>query len=369
MVVMGLTQMGSLNALDQRRGEGGWKSAIGGDLPSARTNGRVMAALDCDGLRQALCSVYSRRKRGKSLKPLVEDSVALVIDGHESSASYRRRCPDCLTRIIHTAEGDRTQYYHRLADGALLFEGDRMQIDCEMQRPGEDEVACAIRLLERILLNYPRAFHVVVADGLYLRSDFFNLVARHGKHAIAVLKDERRDLLQDAQKILQRREGRASAPEATRCECWDVDGFTSWAGLDVPARVVRSVETSSVRRQLDGAEEETTSEWIWAMTIPKTELTTEGVLTFGRARWSIENEGGFNELVNVWHADHVYKHAGNAILAFWLITMLVFNLFHAFINRNLKAVRRLGHTAKHFLDLIAAEFHLLIRKSRAFAPS
>lgn len=366
---MGLTRMGSLNALDQRRGGRGWKAAIGGGLPSARTSGRVMSALDCDGLRQVLRSVYSRRKRGKSLKAFADDRIALVIDGHESSASYRRCCPECLTRTIHTADGERTQYYHRLVAATLLFEKDRMPMDCQMQRPGEDEIACAIRLLERILLNYPRAFDVVAADGLYLRSDFFNLVTRHGKHAIAVLKDERRDLMKDARGLFDGPVQAVIRRQRTRCECWDIDGFTSWPGLDAPARVVRSVETSSVRRQLDGTDDETTSEWIWAMTIPKAELATEGVLRFGHGRWSIENEGGFNELVNVWRADHVYKHASNAILAFWLMTMLVFNLFHAFINRNLKAVRRVGHTSKYFADLITAEFHLLIGKSRAFAPS
>lgn len=361
--------MGSLNALGQRRGQRGWKAAIGGELPSARTSARVMSALDCDGLRRVLRGVYSRRKRSKSLKAFVDDLVALVVDGHESSASYRRCCPQCLTRTIHTADGDRTQYYHRLVAAMLLFKRDRMPIDCELQRPGEDEVACAIRLLERILLNYPRAFHVVAADGLYLRSNFFNLVTRHGKRVIAVLKDERRDLMKDAAGLFDGHARKIIHRQKTRCACWDIEGFTSWPGLDTPARVVRSVETSSVRRQLDGAERKTVSEWIWATTIPKTELATEGVLSFGHGRWSIENEGGFNELVNVWHADHVYKHASNAIAAFWLLTMLVFNLFHAFINRNLKAVRRIGRTAKYFLDLIAAEFHLLIGKSRAFVPS
>ena len=152
---MGLARIGSLNALDQLHDERGWKALIGGALPSARTSGRVMSALDCDGLRQTLRSVYSRRKRSKSLKGFVDDPIALVVDGHESSASYRRCCKDCMTRTIHTAEGDRTQYYHRLVAATLLFGHDRMAMDCEMQRPGEDEVACAIRLLERILLHYP----------------------------------------------------------------------------------------------------------------------------------------------------------------------------------------------------------------------
>jgi len=369
MTVMGLARMGSLNALDQHRGEGGWTPAIGGDLPSARTNGRVMAAVHCDGLRQVLRSIYARRKRSKSLKPFVAGWVGLVIDGHESSASYRRCCRGCLTRNIHAADGDRTQYYHRLVDAALIFEGDRLQIDCEMQRPGEDEVACAIRLMDRVLLAYPRAFQVVVADGLYLRSDFFNLAARHGKYAVAVLKDERRDLLKDARGLFDGVPQAVIRRRKTRCECWDIDGFTSWPGLDVPARVVRSVETTPVRRQRDGAEESISSEWIWATTIPKSELATEDVLSLGHGRWSIENEGGFNELVNVWHADHLYRHTANAILAFWLVALLAFNLFHSCINRNVKAVRRAGRTAKYFLDLISAEFHLLIGRSRPFAPT
>jgi hypothetical protein len=96
LAVMGLTRMGSLNALGQQSDAHGWKAAIGGDLPSARTSARVMSALDCDGLRRVLRSVYSERKRSKSLKSFVEGRVALVVDGHESSASYRRCCPGCL---------------------------------------------------------------------------------------------------------------------------------------------------------------------------------------------------------------------------------------------------------------------------------
>jgi len=59
-------------------------------------------------------------------------------------------------------------------------------------------------------------------------------------------------------------------------------------------------------------------------------------LALGHARWEIENQG-FNEAVNHWHTDHVYKHSSNAILTFWLTAMLAINIFHAFRVRNLKA--------------------------------
>lgn len=368
LVVMGLLRLGSLNGLEQSRAERGWESLIGGPLPSARTSGRVMERLDCDGLRRVLRHLYSRRKRNKSLPGFFAGWVALILDGHENTASFLRACPDCLRRTVHTATGDRTQYYHRLVAATLLCGSERMPLDCEMQRPGEDEVACATRLLERVLHDYPRAFDLVVADGLYLRADFFNAVTRRSKEVLVVLKDERRDLMADARGLFDGpphlifRRGRAE------CECWDIEGFTSWPGLDGPARVVRSLERSRVRRQRDGGVEENVSEWIWATTIGKDRLRTEGIVRFGHGRWAIENEGGFNELVNVWHADHVYKHAGNAILAFWLVILIVFNLFHAFINRNLKPVRRAAHTAKYWAARISADFYQAIGRVRCLAP-
>lgn len=368
LTAMGLLRLGSLHALDQLHVERGWASLIGGELPSARTHGRVMEALDCEDLRRVLRELYSRRKRNKSLPPFFAGRIALIVDGHESSASFLRTCPDCLGRTIHTAKGDRTQYYHRLVAATLLCGPTRMPLDCEMQRPGEDEVACAMRLLERVLRDYPRAFHVVLADGLYLRADFFNAVTRRDKDVIVVLKDERRDLMTDARALFDGPPDALLHRGKAECACWDIDGFTSWDGLDAPVRVVRSLENSRVRRRRDRRVVRTESEWMWATSIRKHRLSTEGIVRLGHGRWAIENEGGFNELVNVWHADHVYKHAVNAILAFWLIALIVFNLFHAFIGRNLKPARRIAHTAKYWAEQITAEFYRIIGAPTAFAP-
>jgi hypothetical protein len=72
----------------------------------------------------------------------------------------------------------------------------RILLDLEPQRPGEDEVTTARRLLARVLADYPRAFGLLLADGLYAQAPFVNLLLAHGKHALVVLMDERRDLYQ-----------------------------------------------------------------------------------------------------------------------------------------------------------------------------
>ena len=96
---------------------------------------------------------------------------------------------------------------------------------------------------------------------------------------------------------------------------------------------------------------------MWATTIPSSRLPTKEAVRVGHGRWAIENEGGFNELVNTWHANHVYKHHSNAILAFWLLAMIAFNLFHAFLELNIKPVLRARHTARYFRELITADFY------------
>jgi hypothetical protein len=48
-----------------------------------------------------------------------------------------------------------------------------------------------------VIPAYPRAFDLVLADALYAQVPFFNFLLAHGKHALVVLKDERRNLYQD----------------------------------------------------------------------------------------------------------------------------------------------------------------------------
>lgn len=350
--VMMLVRMGSLNALEQHRESTFWKRWLGAALPSADTIGRVFSQMDLEGIRGAIHAVYSKLKRNKALKK-THGFAVLVLDGHESSCSYLRCCGGCLSRVIHTREGDRIQYYHRNVVAMLSGQDFPLLLDVEEQKPGEDEVAAAMRLLKRLLKRYPRAFDVVVADGLYLRAEFFDLLLAQGKHIIAVLKDERRDLLEEARELFSLEEPLKERSAGTQRQIWDIEGLHSWQSLDRPIRVVRSVESKTVRRQLSGKTEHLCSEWVWAVTLSKQEAGTQAVVDLGHDRWLIENKA-INEMVTYWYADHVYKHHPVAISAFWLTQMLMLNLFRAFIYLNLKAQLRRKHSHLYFARLISS---------------
>ena len=357
-LVMALAQMGSLNALEQTQHNRFWNKWINRDrLPSADVMGDVFSSIDCDAFRNILRHLYSRLKRNKILRPAFQDNLfALVIDGHESSASYLRCCDKCLQRRIQIGNAKVLQYYHRHVMAILLCKDFALLLDIEMQMPGEDEVAAATRLLNRIFLNYPRAFDVVVADGLYARAPFFKTVTAHNKHVIAVLKDDRRDLLQDAMSLFSQQPPVVFQHKAITKQCWDIEGFTTWPQFAEKVRVVRAIKTTTVCRQKTGENEDIVSEWMWVTTMPQQMVPTKTFVDIGYRRWDIENKA-FNELVTYWHADHVYKHDINAIEAFWLITMLAYNLFHAFITLNLKPQIRLAFSKRHIANLVAAELY------------
>lgn len=368
-LVMLLVRMGSLNAMEQSKRSAFWKRWIGRPLPSADTIGRVAEKMDCEIIRSGLHKIYTRQKRNKALKGFSQGLFALVIDGHESSSSYLRCCSECLEREIETRNGKRTQYYHRLVAALLVCKDRCILLDCELQRPGEDEVAACIRLIRRLLANYPRAFDIIIGDGLYLRANFFKIALAHGKDVIAILKDERRDLLKDAHALFDNEEPRVFLEGKTEYRWWDIEHFNSWPQLGRSVRVVRSLESTKIRRQITGEEEQLTSEWIWATTLSLQRASTKTVVKFGHARWWIENQGGFNDLVNLWHANHVYKHHPNAILTFWLLTMFAYNLFHAFIRLNLKPVLRRRYTDLHLASLIVGDFYQEIQHPLARAPT
>jgi hypothetical protein len=361
-MVMFWARMGSLNALELTTSAHFWKSWLDQSPCSADTVGRVHALMDADQLRQGIHHIYDRLKRNKALPDTQGVGIA-VVDGHESHASYLRHCSGCLQRTIHLESGDRIQFYHRQVTLMLLpaappgREPVRLLLDHEPQRTGEDEVATSLRLLKRVLLAYPRAFDLVLADALYGTAPFFNFLLAHGKHALVVLKDDRRNLYQDAAGLFDSLAPTAGRYRSRQCSWWDFPDLLSWPQVDVPVRVLRSLETYSVRRQLDQKDCPQSSDWVWVTTLPSSQVSTQQAIGFGHQRWDIENPG-FNELVNQWDADHVFKHDPQAMECFLLIAFLAYNIFHAFLALNLKPQVRHGRTQSFWAKLIAAELYM-----------
>ncbi len=258
LFLMFVGQFGSLNGLAHSRSSPFWSRRLGQRLPSADTLGRVVSGVDPERIRVLLRDSYTRLKASKALPTPTHGLMALVVDGHESTSSDRRCCTGCLERQIDAGGGaKKTQYYHRYVGGFLVGKNAEHWLDIEPQRAGEDEVAAAKRLVERIHRYLPRCFDVVVADGLYGQAPFIRAVLALGKDVIAVLEREERHLTREVRELCDQVDGCVRPGETGSERTWDFEDLTLGEGEGVPVRVVRRIEKTIVRRQRTGQEEET----------------------------------------------------------------------------------------------------------------
>ena len=366
LLMLWLCRLPSLNALETSGRRGAGRRFLRHDMPCADQIANISEILDVPGLRAVLGRMYKRLVRNKVLRPMHGHRLA-VIDGHEINASYDRCCPQCQTRQIMVNGEPRIQYYHRVVVFLLVGPGFRFLLDVELLQPHDDEGTAALRLVHRVLKDYPRCFDILPGDGLYPQARLFKLLRHHGKHALVVLKDERRDLLKDARGLFGPQPHADYALGSTRYQCWDIENLDSWDSLPDKVRVVRSVETTTRHERKKGQriQRQQTTEWVWVTTLPSAEVSTATAVCFGHERWRIENEA-FNELSNQWHADHYYHHHPTSITALWLLLFIAHALFHCFL-RNLKPCRRQGLPTYVWAWLMLSEFLLPLTGLSLFA--
>ena len=355
---MFVLRMGSLNAIDiELRLPKRMEKLVGKRKPSGDSIGRVFSGMHTEPIRDVLSAINHKLKRNKALK--TDWPMRFVsVDAHELFSSRSRCCAKCLKRKVTLRGREVIEYYHRVVVCHLVGFDLALPLDLEPILPGEGEVIAAKRLFKRILKKYPRFFDGVVADSLYLEAPFINSCIEQGKHVVAVMKSERRLLMQDAEGVFKITDPINLKEDNLTVKIWDSEGFESLEGVNIPLRVLHSEEKELKRRRKSGRWRVETEEhsWWWATTIPQSLLPSRLLWRAGHSRWDIENDL-FNDLVNRWFMDHCFKHEPKAIVNFLLTLFVAFALMQCFYKLNLKPLKRTCFTlisiATQFLTSLA----------------
>lgn len=340
---MYVLRLRSFNALEQELRVGKrWEAWVGSRKPSADTIGRVFAKMSPDELRQILVAIQRSAWRRKAIHLRPGESYRVVaVDGHEIGASRARCCPECLVREVKAGDETVLEYYHRIVVAQWVGVIPPAILDLERIGPKEGEVPAARRLLERVLRQHSRLIDVISADALYLEAPFLKQVLDAGKHAVIVMKQGRRELYQDAERLRSLIEPQvlADGPRTTRL--WDIPNLSSFTTLDRPVRVVWAQEQTHKRKIVGGKAKDVLEEktWIWVTDLPSAVVPPTKIQRWGHDRWDLENRG-FNELTTLWHMDHYFIHDTTAIETLLLTLALAFVTTYLFYARNLKASAR-----------------------------
>ena len=341
--LMLVLRLGSLNRLEEelRRG-GSWRKILRGRPPSADAIGYSLCRFSLDEVRTLLAEHHRQSWRKKAIKSRRGDRRRVVaIDGHELGSSEARCCDQCLIRNVQKKDRTVTQYYHRVVVAQWVGVTPPGILDVERVRPGEGEVVAARRLLARIVEAYGRLFDVVSADAIYLEAPFLKEVLAAGKHFVVVLKQENRELYQDAHELRGLRAPQILPGAGKSSRIWDLEDLRSFTTLGCPVRVVWAEEKKALTRIIAGKKQPIVEEstWVWVTDLSSKEAAAECIQAWGHDRWDLENRG-FNELGQHWEMNHSYVHDATAIEVLLLALALAFLTTYLFYERNLKEPAR-----------------------------
>lgn len=152
----------------------------------------------------------------------------------------KRKWPGFCERKHKTKNAEELEYYYRMVVCNLLNAQIALPVDAEPILAGENEVAAAKRIIERLCDNYTRFFDVVVADALYMEGPFVNSCLGKGKDVIIVLKANYPSLIEDAQGLFSQMEPETWSVNDRTIHAWDLEGFIADT-IDVPLRVLHAI--------------------------------------------------------------------------------------------------------------------------------
>jgi hypothetical protein len=362
-------RLGSHHALGQQlKMPARWEPWVGEIKPSIRTCERSLEVCDLQGQREMIVLVGQDSKRKKTFHRLYEDKHwVAAIDGLEPYCSFKRCCPECLTREVTVGNAKVTQYYHRYVVLQLVGVTPVLPLDIEPLLRGDTETSAGLRLLRRFTQRCPRFLDAVTMDAFYLQAPFVLEALQFGLILLVVLKQENRELYRDAEGIRKITPSHTLHAVDKVSEVWDLEGLTSWESLGLPVRVVASLEKQTRQERIAGEKKERIDErdWQWAVIAPKgaEPIPSELVIRWGHARWDEETRG-FGELTRYWELDHNYHHHPQAMLANLMILFLAFFLTTVFFDRNLKAPLREDQTRLHLSQLFMDD--LVLQEQTSF---
>jgi Transposase DDE domain len=365
-----VVRVGSYLHLSQQTQRRRWQHLSGLNNPISDDTFEYVTERFClEDLRQVVAGDLKKLKVNKALESCkINGLLFLSIDANEHFSSRSRCCECCCQRQIEETDdqGNKhtvTEYYHRYVFAQINGPKINVLLDVEPILPGEEECAAALRLLGRLRRIYGvRFFDAVTADGWYAKGPFLRSVEKLGWDWIVVLKDQRREVYQEAQQLSRKEKPGLvfNDPERDRqVQLWEVKDLRFSDGYGRKVRVVRSQEQWIQTKIVGGKKtrQPQQSQWLWANSPGLDGYGSPVVYQGGHRRWGIENKA-FNELTQAYHLEHCYHHEPHSMLAQMLILILGFVLFTAFAQLH-SPLLRLGQLSlkelAHKLDLALEE--------------
>ena len=295
------------------------------------------------------CEVARRLKRNGVLRSdWARGRLVAAVDGIEICSSYVRCCDACMQREVEHKVDDvmrkDVQYYHRLVAVVLVSTDFPVPLGIRFQRHGEDEVACALALLQELDRQLGRRFlDGLVGDALYLRSDFVEEVEKLQLEWVFTVKENQPELLAEAERLTGGPPQMTWSTPQEEFQLWHAPEVY-WPAADRSLQVVKtfriqkkqrvaltpSASPKKKKRRKEEVREESTN--YYATNLELGSIPPTFIHQLGRSRWRVDTDA-FQTLTTQAHLKRPSVHQTCALVVLTMIRVLAYTLSLVFYYR------------------------------------
>ncbi len=310
-------------------------------------------------------SVYNGLSKTGNLSPYrcFGGGFLLTLDGTEYFSSKKIHCSHCCHR---THKNGSTTYFHAAVTPVLVAPGCPQVISLEPEfitpQDGHDKQDCENAAAKRWIAAHPRDPKdppvTLLGDDLYCNQPICETVLDYGYHFIFVCKQTSHRELYDWVDYLER------IGEVQTLTQFEIRGRKR---LSYHYRFVNKIPLRATQPAMevnwcevtvtDTSDEKTLYYNAFATCHEIDEQNVAEIVTAGRARWKVENEGNNILKTKGYHLEHNFGHGQNHLAELLFCLNLLAYLFHTsldLVHITYRAVRDLLVTRQTFFNDVRA---------------
>ena len=263
----------------------------------------------------------------------------VILDGTGLFYFKEKHCDSCLCTTKKDEDGHSIKtYYHKVLEAKLVL-SDRIILSLGtefIENESEDiskqdcETNAAKRLLERLKKEYKRLPICIQGDALYATEPMMKLCRENGWQYLFTQKETRQKLIAENYEFLE--EGEDKTVKKNIGKEQGIGKYANHVEVYAGKTEVMNVYEYSYIYKEKGKEILIRFQWICSIELTRRNL--EEMVSAGRGRWKIENEGFNNQKNGLYRIEHINSRNSNAMKNHYLFTQIADILMQLYIAWN-----------------------------------
>lgn len=306
-------------------------------IPDRGTLANLWEKLSPEELEKVRRAMVQALIRSRSLEGFrASGRYLVVVDGVETHRFNNQHCPNCL----HTTSNGKTQYFHRILEAKLICDNglaisigsefiENSDSDKEKDSKKEDdkqdcELKAFYRLAFRLKAEYPRLPITLLMDAMFSVGPVFERCRKNDWHYIITLKDGNLPSVWQEFEDISKLDLQQLLDGVELNEDGKLTGFWKYQWVDQIAYQGKEFDgfVNVVVAYYKEEKDPKPGKYAFITDIPIDRDNVREIITLGRKRWKIENEGFNTQKNSVYELEHLYSKDPNGMKVVYLLIQI-----------------------------------------------